>query len=571
MFSCCSFFSRCCYFSKVQTLEKTPTESLASDPESIESVEVEETPEARVHRLVTASDWLFAIKTKGDEKATILDVQGKGFTQLLGWECENVIGRSAFDIIHQMHSQEVIIPLYQKTLREGQYSQPTYLIEYKHKNGGIVPLMARPHVKIDPNSGAIVESDSLVYFVDPDAVNRVVERQVKEAESEIAARVIAATSHEFRNALNGIIGNVNLLKGEDLSVEEQKEGLESVGNLSNHLLNVCEQMMENGALHTGNVSLKLRRFSLEGILRQLSSTLKEKADKHHTKLEVLIPEEKLFLQCDGNRLEQILINLIGNAIKFASKSWVKVETKVVSKKESFVTLRFSVEDGGIGMSSEQLARVCLPFQQATDSTKQEYGGVGIGLSIVDKYIKLMGGQLNIESELGKGSCFSFTLTFKRASRLKKPRKAVLSKSVAEKVEKISRLSILIVDDVSVNRRVLERTLCKKFKLPKGKVGVAVNGQEALSQMGEGSRKWDVILMDVQMPVMDGLQATSEIRSKEEKGERIPIYALTGNIDEKEKLRCLGVGMDGVMTKPFADKVLSDVLYAVALAKEKRLS
>ena len=326
------------------------------------------------------------------------------------------------------------------------------------------------------------------------------------------------------------------------------KNIQSSGEL---LLEIINDILDFSKIEAGKLELETVSFNLRLLVEDVVQMLVSHADAKGLKLMVVIPEEaSLSLKGDPTRLRQILTNLIGNAIKFTEKGEVVVRASTILQNSHRVMLQISVHDTGIGISPEIRQQLFKPFSQADSSTTRNYGGTGLGLAISSELVSCMGGELTCESELGKGSHFYFTIQLEVVPVHK--RKVQLSDSGVSKhtfVEDGQQLNmhVLVAEDNETNQEVavgmLQKLGCE--------VTLAVNGEKAIEAISETS--FDIILMDCQMPVMDGYQATAAIRLMEKKEgsvKHIPIIALTANALEGDRERCLAAGMDDYISKPF---------------------
>jgi PAS domain S-box-containing protein len=367
-----------------------------------------------------------------------------------------------------------------------------------------------------------------------------------EALSAAKSDFLANMTHEVRTPLNGILGMTGLALETQLE-SDQREYLELVRSSAEALLSLVNDVLDFSKYEVGKLGLDRVEFSLRDLLREVLRPLALRASASGLVFESVI-EDRVpdRLMGDPLRLSQILRNLAGNAVKFTNQGRVSVHVQVDSLEGSRVTLGFSVADTGIGIPAEKHRLIFEPFTQADGSTTRKYGGTGLGLSICSGLVEMMGGRIWVESAPGQGSTFQFTLNLElsapmQAGELASPR------SVEDGAKR--QLRILVAEDNSVNQHLATRLLEREGH----SVSIAGSGQEALESFErrqlEGNQ-FDLILMDVQMPGLDGLQATARIREAERPtGLRVPIVAMTAQAAEADRLRCLESGMDGYVTKP----------------------
>ncbi len=370
---------------------------------------------------------------------------------------------------------------------------------------------------------------------------------------------LSTMSHEIRTPLNAVIGVSHLLMMEDPK-EEQLENLDALKYSSEHLLSLVNDILDFNKIASGSLELEMADFSLDQILNGVQSIFKNKAQqKNITFVIKKHPDVPDLLLGDTTRLSQILTNLVNNGIKFTKKGGVILEVSVKDETKEHTTIKFVVEDTGIGIPKKKISQIFQPFAQAETHTTRKYGGTGLGLAITKQLLEIMGSDLKLKSEVDVGSIFSFSLIFKKSCSL--PLLEVENAPAPESIEPLSEMKILVVDDNRLNTMVVQKFLTKW----NANFEIAENGLVALKMAS--SSCYDLILMDLQMPVMNGYEASRSIRDTHNSlNKDVPIYALSASTGADILTEIEEYGMDGLINKPFNPKKLYSILYKVMKRK-----
>jgi len=376
-------------------------------------------------------------------------------------------------------------------------------------------------------------------------------KNAAEAGSRAKSEFLATMSHEIRTPMNGVIGMTELLLSSTLT-KRQLHFAETIMQSGHSLMLIINDILDFSKIESGKLELENRDFNLRDLFESTANALAERAHNKGLDISVILPlEPVIMVKSDENRLRQILVNLVGNAIKFTDEGEIILRLSKLSQSEEKIQLHFEVSDTGIGMTPDQQSKVFESFSQADNSTTRCFGGTGLGLTISRQLTSLFGGKLEVKSELGKGSNFHFTLSLARAK---------LSAVRPESNEKLSGKRILIVDDNATNREILEHQCSAWEMLPH----CANDGIEALDMLHEAERNnkpFELILLDWHMPNMDGIELARRIRDEARFSPLHMIMLSSASFDE-ENSRAVAAGIHQYLHKPVRQNSLFNCLIDV---------
>ncbi|MDR2665633.1 MAG: response regulator [Oscillospiraceae bacterium] len=383
-------------------------------------------------------------------------------------------------------------------------------------------------------------------------------RRAEEA-SAAKADFLSNMSHEMRTPMNAIIG-MTAIGHAAADVERKDYAFSKIEAASSHLLGVINDILDMSKIEAGKLELSYEEFDFENMLQRVAGVINFRAEEKNQNFTMHIDSDiPRALISDDQRLAQVITNLLSNAVKFTPEHGnIKLNARLVGTGASGCSICVEVVDDGIGISPEQQLLLFVSFQQAENSTSRKFGGTGLGLAISKRIVEMMGGEIWVESELGRGSTFAFTVTCRYGGAngsldTVAPDDAAPGESVREEYS-FDGAHILVAEDVEINREIVSAIL-EPSKL---EIDYAENGTEAVRIFGESPNRYALIFMDVQMPEMDGYEATRRIRAMSyPRAKAVPIIAMTANVFREDIERCLACGMDDHIGKPLDfDEVLN---------------
>ncbi|MCB0761050.1 MAG: response regulator [Flavobacteriales bacterium] len=478
-----------------------------------------------------------------DNNGVVVNVYDR-FLTMTGYTADEVLGKDPKEVMLPEGAQQ-IMRSQEAHRKTGEYN--VYELQIRRKDGELIWVIvsAAPIFAAD---GSITGSLGIHFDI---THRKQIESDLEIAKATAEASLkskdlfLANISHEIRTPMNAIIGMSRLLSETPLN-SSQKEYLRAISTSAQGLLVIINDVLDMSKIQSGKFTMETIDVDLEHQLKTLEQTFQFKAEDRGIYFQV-IQDKSLypFVQTDPTRLNQVLTNLVSNALKFTTVGGVTLTVKKLNSGKDSADIEFSVKDTGIGIDKEKLNAIFESFTQEDSTITRKYGGTGLGLAISRQLVELLGGELFVESEKGKGSVFRFVLHLPNGTPLKKERKQ------STELTSLDGMKVLLVEDNEINQ-FLAVTILKRWNTL---VETASNGLEAI----EFAKKqtFDVILMDMQMPEMDGIEATRYLRA--ELKIQTPIIALTANAVKGEQEKCIEAGMNDYLSKPFDQDVLFEKL------------
>ncbi|MDX2192577.1 MAG: PAS domain-containing protein [Gemmatimonadales bacterium] len=494
-----------------------------------------------------------------DEPGPRIVYVNDAFTRLTGYAPEEVIGRSP-RLLQAPGTDRAALARVRQALRAWRPVTEELLNRHKDGEERWVELSIVP---VADESGwfthwVSVQRDVTARRRAADAMEAALHRQrelalAAEAAARSKSEFLANMSHEIRTPMNGVLGTLDIVLGTPLE-PDQRRLVETSYESARALLQVLDDILDFSKIEAGKLQLVREPFDLRRSVAHVLELFRQRAEPSGLSLTAeLDPAIPARLAGDEGRLRQVLLNLVGNAVKFTHDGGVEVRASVQAEDADGLLLRVEVEDSGIGLAPAAAARLFQPFEQADASTTRRYGGTGLGLTICRQLVAMMGGTIGVTSEEGIGSTFTFTVRLGRAEDAGAPEAAVAAPAPVTTGAALAGARVLLAEDHPINRMVALELLQPLGVL----VDVAEDGAQAVQAAGRTA--YDLVLMDCQMPVLDGFEAATAIRAAEGAGRRVPIVALTANAMRGDRERCLAAGMDDHVAKPVTRQALLEAL------------
>lgn len=470
----------------------------------------------------------------------------EAFCDMSGFSCEELIGRDGGELLLDEAERERM-KVRNASRIEGEEDVYELRVFNKFGETRYWLVSAAPLLGDDGNVlGSIGIHWDITHLKEMEFELKDAKRKAEES-SKAKAMFLANMSHEIRTPLNGIVGMAEQLAQSQLDAD-QRYFTDIMRSASSTLLSIINDVLDISKIESGKFSIETIAFNLNETVKRTLSIFEDKAKQAGISLDIdLMDDRGISHLGDPHRLSQVLFNIVGNAIKFTHAGYVRVTSQLARKENDICLVSFTIQDTGVGMDMAYLAKVFEAFSQEDASITRKFGGSGLGLSIARSIVQIMGGTIHIESEKGKGTCVEIRIPM-RISNDKTKQEIV---EMTDLQKSLKGIRVLAVEDNELNRMVLQ-VILKKCEVI---VSIAQNGQEAIDLIQE--KEFDIVLMDVQMPIVDGLEATKYIR--EELKLNTPIIGLSANAMPEEVEVCKQAGMNDYLVKPYSERALVEIM------------
>jgi PAS domain S-box-containing protein len=535
----------------------------AIDITALKSAQQKLAESEKLYRLLATNSKDLITLYRADREATRVFIS-PSVKDILGYEPEELIGKSPFDIILEEDAHHMQNVTHQVTL-SGRPATVEYRI--RKKDGSIIWMESNSHPFFDSDGNMIGFQTSARDITQRKEFERelILAKERAEEATKTKSQFLSMMSHEIRTPMNAIIGLSNLLLG-DNPRQDQIDSLELLKFSGHNLLSILNDILDFSKIEANKVTLEHVDFDLEESIENIVKMLRPKADERGVVIQYSydsrLPKE---VKADPVRMSQVMTNLISNAVKFTENGNVIVEVKHGVPSQAINGLEyfffdFRVKDSGIGIPEEKLQSIFESFSQAASDTTRKFGGTGLGLTITRRLINLMGSDIHVTSKLGEGSDFHFTLKLEKG-KIAKPAPKV--SDTTKNILKGRNIHVLLVEDNRVNQ-VVATNFFRRWGV---QYDIANNGREAVDMVTK--KMYDMVFMDLQMPEMDGYQATHAIRQmKDSYFKRLPIVALTASAMTSMRDKVMASGMTDFMTKPFQPEDLQQIILKYTAAEQQ---
>jgi len=471
---------------------------------------------------------------------------------ILGYKENDMLNKAIYEFVHP--EDKDILVKYHKELMKNE-NKPIIKYRFRKKNGQYIWFETNTRVLRNPDNKKIVELVSVSRDITEqiNTYNLIKEKEAAELANKAKSEFLANMSHEIRNPMGAIIGMTNTLLKSKLTADQIKY-INSIKISSSNLMNLINDILDFSKIEAKHIEINSMDFNLKELVEEIVFMFESQAHEKNIKISYTIDDDvHTDLTGDSLKLKQILTNLINNAIKFTEKGEVKVAVEQTNNSTNATGIKITVSDTGIGIKEEDYGKLFKLFTQIDSTPSKKYAGTGLGLTIVKRLVELLSGSIDYTSEYGKGTSFIVTIPFNKSAKATLTYEDLWQETKPD--AELNNIKILLAEDDAINQLYLKSFL-QSFNC---EVDTAYNGEQALEKFKKNS--YDIILMDGQMPKLDGFETTRLIRSmeKENKSQTTPIIAITGYAITGDKDRFLSSGMDDYITKPINENKLIEII------------